>query len=133
MNRQQKMITPRLVFSELPSLLSAGSRSSSFHTYLGCKLRSLIRVSLGWFDYSKIKKNVRKDNPTARRGGCHSALSKKNCDEDFSCGVVVTKLNHKEHDFVTGFQNDHAISIGERREISIRQRPGYTVNRRKKM
>jgi hypothetical protein len=32
---------------------SAGSRSGCFHTTLGCKPRSLIRVSLGWFDYSK--------------------------------------------------------------------------------
>jgi hypothetical protein len=50
-----------LVFSELSSLPSAGSRSGYFHTSLGCKPRSLIRVSLGWFGYSK---NVRKDNPT---------------------------------------------------------------------
>jgi hypothetical protein len=42
-----------LVFSELPSLLSAGSRPGCFHTSLGCKPRSLTRVSLGWFDYSK--------------------------------------------------------------------------------
>jgi hypothetical protein len=51
-----------LVFSELPSLPSAGSRPGCFHTSLGCEPRSLIRVSLGWFDYSK--KNVRKDDPT---------------------------------------------------------------------
>jgi hypothetical protein len=50
-----------LVFSELPSLPSAGSRPGCFHTSLGCTPRSLIRVSLGWFDYSK--KN-REDNPT---------------------------------------------------------------------
>jgi hypothetical protein len=50
-----------LVFSELPSLPSAGSRSGCFHTSLGCEPRSLIRVSLGWFDYSK---HVRKSNPT---------------------------------------------------------------------
>jgi hypothetical protein len=49
-----------LVFSEIPSLPSAGSQPGSFHTSLGCKPRSLIRVSLGWFDYSK---NERKDNP----------------------------------------------------------------------
>jgi hypothetical protein len=42
-----------LVFSELPSLPSAGSRPGYFHTSLGCKLRSLIRFFLGWFDYSK--------------------------------------------------------------------------------
>jgi hypothetical protein len=50
-----------LVFSELPSLPSAGSRPGCFHTSLGCEPRSLIRVSLGWFDYSK---NVRKDDQT---------------------------------------------------------------------
>jgi hypothetical protein len=50
-----------LVFSELPSLSSAGSRPGCFHTSLGCKPRSFIRVSLGWFDNSK---NVRKDDPT---------------------------------------------------------------------
>jgi hypothetical protein len=50
-----------LVFSELPSLPSAGSRPGCLHTSLGCEPRSLLRVSLGWFDYSK---NVRKDNPT---------------------------------------------------------------------
>jgi hypothetical protein len=50
-----------LVFSELPSLPSAGSRPGCFHTSLGCKPRSLTRVSLGWFDYSR---NMRKDNPT---------------------------------------------------------------------
>jgi hypothetical protein len=42
-----------LMFSELPSLLSAGSRPGCFHTSLGCEPRSLIRLSLGWFDYSK--------------------------------------------------------------------------------
>jgi hypothetical protein len=47
------------VFSEVPSLPSASSRPGCFHTSLGCTRRSLIRVSLGWFDYSK---NVRKDN-----------------------------------------------------------------------
>jgi hypothetical protein len=44
-----------LVFIKLPSLPSAGSRSGCFHTSLGCKPRSLIRVSLGWFDYSKCE------------------------------------------------------------------------------
>jgi hypothetical protein len=39
--------------SELPSLPSTGSRPGYFHTSLGCKPRSLIRVSLGWFDYLK--------------------------------------------------------------------------------
>jgi hypothetical protein len=50
-----------LVFFELPSLPSAGSRPGCFHNSLGCEPRSLIRVSLGWFDYSK---KLRKDNPT---------------------------------------------------------------------
>jgi hypothetical protein len=50
-----------LVFSELPSLLSAVSRPGCFHTSLGFWPRSLIRVSLGWFDHSK---KVMKDNPT---------------------------------------------------------------------
>jgi hypothetical protein len=50
-----------VVFSELPSLPSAGSRPGCFHTSLGCEPRSLIRVSLGC---SIIQKNVRKDNPT---------------------------------------------------------------------
>jgi hypothetical protein len=50
-----------LMFSELPSLPSAGSRPGCFHTSLVCEPRSLIRVSLGWFDYLK---NARKDNPT---------------------------------------------------------------------
>jgi hypothetical protein len=49
------------VFSELPSLPSAGSRPGCFHISLGCEPRSLIRISLGWFDYLKY---VRKDNPT---------------------------------------------------------------------
>jgi hypothetical protein len=43
-----------LEFPELPSLPSAGSRPGCFHTSLGCKPRSLRRVSLGWFDYSKM-------------------------------------------------------------------------------
>jgi hypothetical protein len=42
-----------LVFSELPSLPSTGSRQGYFHTSLGCKPRSLIPVSLGWFNHSK--------------------------------------------------------------------------------
>jgi hypothetical protein len=50
-----------LVFSELPCLSSAGSPSGCFHISLGCKPRSLLWVSLGWFDYSK---DVRKDNRT---------------------------------------------------------------------
>jgi hypothetical protein len=40
-----------LVFSELPSLPSAGSRLGCFHTALSYKLRSLIQVSKGWFDF----------------------------------------------------------------------------------
>jgi hypothetical protein len=50
-----------LVFSELPSRPSAGSRSGCSRTSLGCKPRSFMRISLGWFDYLK---NARKDNPT---------------------------------------------------------------------
>jgi hypothetical protein len=38
----------------------------------------------------------------------------------------------EEHDFVTDFQNVHAILIGERR-MSIRQRPGHTWTRQKEM
>jgi hypothetical protein len=41
------------VFSELPSLPSAGSRSGCLSNSLGCEPTSLIRVSLGWFDYPK--------------------------------------------------------------------------------
>jgi hypothetical protein len=49
------------VFSKLPCLPSAGSRSGCFHTSLGCsKRRSLIRFLWAGFDYSK---NVRKGNP----------------------------------------------------------------------
>jgi hypothetical protein len=33
---------------------------------------------------------------------------------------------YKEHDFVTGFQHFHVISIGERKRMSKRQRPGHT-------
>jgi hypothetical protein len=58
-----------LVFSELPSLPSAGRQPTGlfpyfpgFSTSLGSEPRSLIRVSLGWFNYTK--KNVRKGNPT---------------------------------------------------------------------
>jgi hypothetical protein len=51
----KKKTTPQLAFfSELPSFTWAGSRSGCFHTSLGCKPRPLIRVSLGWFDYTKI-------------------------------------------------------------------------------
>jgi hypothetical protein len=54
-SRQQKrQRRSLLVFSELPSLPSAGSRPSCFHTSLGGFL---------WAD-SIIKKNMRKDNPT---------------------------------------------------------------------
>jgi hypothetical protein len=45
-NRQRRGL---LVFSELPSLPSAGSRPGCFHTSLGSKPRSLIRVLLGLF------------------------------------------------------------------------------------
>jgi hypothetical protein len=50
-----------LVFSELPSLPSAGSRPGCFHASLCCEPRSLIRISLGC---SIIQNNVRKDNST---------------------------------------------------------------------
>jgi hypothetical protein len=42
-NKKRQLV----VFSKLPSLPSAGSRSSCFHTSLGCEPRSLIQVSLG--------------------------------------------------------------------------------------
>jgi hypothetical protein len=57
-NRQRRDL---LVFSELPSLPSVGSRPGCFHTSIGFEPRSLIRVSPGWFDYSK---KIGKDNPT---------------------------------------------------------------------
>jgi hypothetical protein len=58
----KKMTTPRLAsVSEIPSLPSADSQPGYFHTSLSCKPSSLIRVSLGWFDYSTI---VMKGNPT---------------------------------------------------------------------
>jgi hypothetical protein len=44
-----------LVFSELPNLSSAGSRSGFSYTYLGRKRRSLIWIYLDWFEYSKKK------------------------------------------------------------------------------
>jgi hypothetical protein len=46
---------------ELPSPRLTGSQSNWFRTSLGCKPRSLMRVSLGRFDYSK---SVRKNDPT---------------------------------------------------------------------
>jgi hypothetical protein len=62
-SKQQQLRQRRglLVFSKLPSRPSAGRRSGCFHSSLACKPRSLIQVSLGWFDYSN---NVRKDNLT---------------------------------------------------------------------
>jgi hypothetical protein len=51
-----------LVFSDLPSLPSAGSRSGCFRTALGCKPRSLTRVSLGWFYYSKKSEEGRSNS-----------------------------------------------------------------------
>jgi hypothetical protein len=61
-SRQQKRQSRGLlVFSEPPCLPSAGSRSGSFHTSLGSTPRSLIRVFLGRFDYSK---KCEEDNPT---------------------------------------------------------------------
>jgi hypothetical protein len=61
--KRAKQATKRrlLEFSELPSLPPAGSRWGCFHTSLGCKPRSLIRVSLGC---SITQINVRKDNST---------------------------------------------------------------------
>jgi hypothetical protein len=43
-----------LMFYELPSLPSTGSRLDWFRTSLGCEPRSLIRVSLSWFDNSIV-------------------------------------------------------------------------------
>jgi hypothetical protein len=60
-SRQQKK-KKMLVFSELPSLPSAGSRPGCLHISLRCEPRSLIRVSLGCSIIQK--KSARKDNPT---------------------------------------------------------------------
>jgi hypothetical protein len=57
-NRQRR---DSLVFSELPSLPSAGSRSGCFHTSLGCEPRSLYGFLRAG---SIIQKNVRNENPT---------------------------------------------------------------------
>jgi hypothetical protein len=38
-----------------------------------------------------------------------------------------------KNDFVTGFQNDHAISIWVRKKVSIRQWPGITGTRQKEV
>jgi hypothetical protein len=51
-----------LGFSTLLSFSSAGSQSVCLHSSLGCKPRSLIRASLGWFEYSK--KIVSEGDPT---------------------------------------------------------------------
>jgi hypothetical protein len=57
---KQKQKTPRLAWDyDLTNLPRTGSRSEriatlhSFQSTLALKSRSLIRVSLGWFDYSK--------------------------------------------------------------------------------
>jgi hypothetical protein len=50
-----------LVLSEPPRLPSAGRRPDCFHTFLGCKPRSFIRL---FWAGSIIQKNVRKDSLT---------------------------------------------------------------------
>jgi hypothetical protein len=68
------------------------------------------------------------------------ALSRNFHGDVFSSSVVGTEPTNRKfkpenfrrytgyeaHDFVIGFQNDRAISIGERKRTSIRQRPGHT-------
>jgi hypothetical protein len=44
------------LFTKLPSLSSAGSQSGRFRTALGCKPRSLKRVSIGSFDHLFFQK-----------------------------------------------------------------------------
>jgi hypothetical protein len=73
-NRQRRDL---LVLSELPILPSAGSRSGCFHTSLGCKPRSLIRVSLGWFENSK------------------------KCEEGQSNSILLEKLNLYNYRLIT--------------------------------
>jgi hypothetical protein len=55
---------------------------------------------------------------------------------------LTVNLNRRISDGITDmknmtslevFENDHAISIGERKRMSIRQRPGHTWTRRKEM
>jgi hypothetical protein len=76
----------------------------------------------------------------SRRSEFSSRLSRTFHDEVFSCNVVVTKPTHREsepiyirrydgyekQDVISGSQNDRVILIGEKRKLSIRQRPGDT-------
>jgi hypothetical protein len=77
-------------------------------------------------------------------------LSKTFHDEGVGCNVVVTSPTHREfkatyierfsgyeeHNFVTGFQNDHVKLIGERRmsgerrKIPMCERIGHTGTQR---
>jgi hypothetical protein len=40
-------------------------------------------------------------------------------------------FGYEEHNFVTGFQNDDATLIEEKRKLLIRQRPGHAGTQRK--
>jgi hypothetical protein len=81
---------------------------------------------------------------TARRGDCHSALSKKTFTAKVPAAMwssnsqLIANLNRRRwhygyegHNFVTGFQNDHVMLIGERRRKSVCERFGHTGTRRK--
>jgi hypothetical protein len=52
---------------------------------------------------------------------------------DFKSTYFRRYYGYEEQDFVTGFQNDDAKSIGERKRMPIRQRPGHTGTRQKEM
>jgi hypothetical protein len=77
------------VFYGLSSLPLAGSWSGCFHTSLGCEPRSLMRASLGWFDYSKKCEEGRSNSglfaskrSETPHGACWSPLDAKSASTD---------------------------------------------------
>jgi hypothetical protein len=83
---------------------------------------------------------------TARRGGCHSALSRTIHDEGAAAvwssqSQLTLNLNRRLSDGITDMKDMTSLQVFkttvlyrfERKELSIRQRPGRTGTRRKEI
>jgi hypothetical protein len=94
--QQKRQRRGLLVFSELPILPSARSRSGSFHASLGCKPRSLIQISLGWFDYPNMRGRAIQLRLLCQyvfEGAVSSPLGAKSAEHRFQKLPNITNIN----------------------------------------
>jgi hypothetical protein len=128
---------------EVRSLPAAGNRSDLFRTSLSCKPRSLMQVSLGWFDYSKCEEGCSNFDELALRHVdvswyCYEIHPLKPNQKTPPCGFValLKKLNIWEHSFSVSVPTFYKLaaallfSAQQTQRVLLGLRPASFKNRR---